>query len=69
MMREDGVVQIAEITMKKLNENVCNKCKEKAKFLDRGVWWCAWEQKKGAYNIVGKCKHEKRDRNYAVSNT
>jgi hypothetical protein len=22
----------------------------------------------GVYNLVGRCKHEKRDRNYAVNN-
>jgi len=53
---------------KKTYEEVCNKCGEKAKFLDRGTWWCAWKQERGAYNLVGRCKHEKRDRNYANSN-
>ena len=53
---------------KKTHAEVCNRCGEKAKFLDRGTWWCAWKQEKGAYNLVGACKNEKRDRNYAVSN-
>jgi|TARA_R100001460_G_scaffold75289_2_gene116426 hypothetical protein len=77
-MREDGVVQIVGITMKKQTEainlrkhydsEVCHKCGEQGRFLDRGTWWCAWENKMGVYNLVGRCKHEKRDRNYAVNN-
>ena len=62
-------MQTVETTTKKSNKKVCNKCGEKAVFLDRGTWWCAWNQKKGADNLVGRCKLEKRDRNYAVSNT
>jgi len=55
--------------MKKTKDkNACHKCGDKGRFLDRGTWWCAWKQEKGAYNLVGKCKHEKRDRNYADSN-
>ena len=69
MTREDGVTQIVEITMKKSKDkNVCNKCGDKGKFLDRGTWWCAWTNKQGAFNLVGKCKKEKRERNYANSN-
>ena len=68
-MRDDGVTQIVEITMKKTNkEDVCNKCEERGRFLDRGTWWCAWENKGGAYNLVGRCKNEKRERNYANRN-
>tara|TARA_Y100001938_G_C7763763_1_gene269824 strand:- start:153 stop:329 length:177 start_codon:yes stop_codon:yes gene_type:complete len=52
---------------KKTHKEVCNKCGEKAKFLDRGVWWCTWKSKKGAYNLVGRCREEKKERNYAVS--
>ena len=52
--------------MKKTKDkNVCQKCGDKGRFLDRGTWWCAWKQEKGVYNLVGRCKHEKRDRNYA----
>ena len=55
--------------MKKTNkEDVCNKCGERGRFLDRGTWWCAWENKGGAYNLVGRCKNEKRERNYANRN-
>ena len=47
--------------MKKTNkEDVCNKCGERGRFLDRGTWWCAWENKGGAYNLVGRCKNEKK---------
>ena len=67
--KEDGVTQIVGITMKKTKDkNVCHKCGDKGKFLDRGTWWCAWKNEIGAYNLVGKCKNEKRDRNYADSN-
>ena len=55
--------------MKKTKDkNVCNKCGDKGRFLDRGTWWCAWKNEIGAYNLVGKCKKEKRERNYANSN-
>ncbi len=68
-MRDVGVVQSVEIFMKSSNDKqACNKCGERAIFLDRGTWWCSWKQKKGAYNLVGRCKNDKRDRNYAVSN-
>ena len=66
-MKDDGVVRIAEITMKKTNRtDVCNKCGEKGRFLHNHTWWCSWENKGGAFNLVGKCKHEMRDRNYAI---
>ena len=48
---------------KKEHNNVCNKCGEKGRFLDRGTWWCAWKQEKGAYNLVGKCKNERKNEN------
>jgi hypothetical protein len=53
------VTQTAGITMKdkKAHYNVCNKCGEKGRFLDRGTWWCAWENRGGAYNLVGACKN------------
>jgi hypothetical protein len=48
-----------EMNMKetKKHHNVCNKCGEKGRFLDRGTWWCAWENRGGAYNLVGVCKN------------
>ena len=48
---------------KKEHYNVCNKCGEKGRFLDRGTWWCAWKQEKGAYNLVGACKNERKNEN------
>ena len=66
--REDGVTQIAEITMKKAKDkNVCHKCGDKGRFLDRGTWWCSWENLLGEYNLIGKCKKEKQERNYGKS--
>jgi len=76
-MKDDGVVRIAEITMKKTNRtDICHKCGEKGRFLHNHTWWCSWENKGGAFNLVGKCKtldmkeieRKKRERNYAVSN-
>jgi len=69
MTREDGVTQIVEINMKKSKDkNVRHKCGDKGRFLDRGNWWCAWKNEIGAYNLVGKCKKEKKERNYANPN-
>tara|TARA_B100000767_G_scaffold44930_1_gene39208 strand:- start:149 stop:325 length:177 start_codon:yes stop_codon:yes gene_type:complete len=47
------------------DKEVCNKCGAKGRFLDRGTWWCSWKSKDGAFNIVGRCKNEKKERNYA----
>ena len=55
--------------MKKAKDkNVCHKCGDKGRFLDRGTWWCAWKIEIGAYNLVGRCKKEKKERNYANPN-
>jgi len=50
------------------DKEVCHKCGGKARFKHKGIWWCSWENLIGAYNLVGKCKKEKRERNYANSN-
>lgn len=63
------MTQIAGITMKKLkNKDVCHKCGDVGRFLHKHTWWCAWEDKDGVYNLVGRCKNEKRERNYATNN-
>jgi len=55
--------------MKKTKDkNACHKCGDKGRFLHKHTWWCAWENREGAFNVVGRCKNEKRDRNYADSN-
>jgi hypothetical protein len=67
--REDGVTQIAGITMKKTKDkNACHKCGDKGRFLHKHTWWCAWENREGVFNLVGRCKNEKRERNYADRN-
>tara|TARA_B100000780_G_scaffold216779_1_gene156122 strand:- start:444 stop:614 length:171 start_codon:yes stop_codon:yes gene_type:complete len=54
--------------MKKFKDkDVCHKCGAKGRFLDRGTWWCAWKNNDGVFNLVGRCKKEKKERNYADS--
>ena len=68
-------MQTAGITMKRQTEThslnlrqhydkeVCHKCGAKARFKHKGIWWCSWENLIGAYNLVGKCKNERKNEN------